>query len=200
MKLHTTAVVVLRSRALQYSPVPSNRLITPRATGAKRTRLTGCTVPNKRLNIRRCPNKSPHAGKLHRIMKAMMPSAVFIGFTGTPLLARDKGTRLEVFGDYIHTYKFSEGVEDGTVLDLVYEARDIDQRITSQGKVDQWFELKTQGLTDIAKAQLKQRWGTMQKVLSARDRLETIDPSHTRMSTTSAGCPCVPCLTKRTGG
>ena len=53
-------------------------------------------------------------------------------------------------------------------------SRDIDQHITSQTKVDQWFELKTQGLTDIARAQLKQCWGTMQKMLSARDRLETI--------------------------
>ena len=54
------------------------------------------------------------------------------------------------------------------MLDLRYEARDIDQRITSQAKIDQWFEAKTKGLTDLAKAQLKQRWGTMQKVLSSQ--------------------------------
>lgn len=66
------------------------------------------------------------SGKLHRVMKALMPNAVFIGFTGTPLLAKDRATSFEVFGRYIHTYKFSEGVEDGVVLDLVYEARDID--------------------------------------------------------------------------
>jgi type I restriction enzyme R subunit len=48
------------------------------------------------------------SGKLHRVMKAMMPNAVFIGFTGTPLLMKDKATTLEVFGNYIHTYKFSE--------------------------------------------------------------------------------------------
>jgi type I restriction enzyme R subunit len=70
-------------------------------------------------------------GKLHRVMKAMMPNAVFIGFTGTPLLKKDKQTSLEVFGGYIHTYKFSEAVEDEVVLDLVYEARDIDQRLGS---------------------------------------------------------------------
>src|SRR5262249_16738859 len=46
--------------------------------------------------------------------------------------------------------------------------------ITSQAKIDQWFEIKTRGLTDIAKAQLKRRWGTMQKVLSAQSRLEKI--------------------------
>ena len=63
---------------------------------------------------------------------------------------------------------------DGVVLDLRYEAREVDQRITSQKKIDEWFELKTKGLTDLAKAQLKQRWGTMQKVLSSRSRLENI--------------------------
>ena len=55
-----------------------------------------------------------------------------------------------------------------------YEARDIDQNITSQTKIDQWFESKTKGLTDIAKVQLKQRWGTLQKVLSSQSRLEKI--------------------------
>jgi type I restriction enzyme R subunit len=60
------------------------------------------------------------------------------------------------------------------VVDLRYEARDIDQHITSQSKIDQWFEAKTRGLTDLAKAQLKERWGTMQVVLSSQSRLEKI--------------------------
>ncbi len=114
------------------------------------------------------------SGDLHDAMKAILPSAMFIGFTGTPLLKADKQRSIEIFGPYIHTYKFDEAVKDGVVLDLCYEARDIDQRITSQKKIDQWFEAKTQGLTDLAKAQLKQRWGTMQKVLSSRSRLEQI--------------------------
>jgi type I restriction enzyme R subunit len=114
------------------------------------------------------------SGTLHDAMKALLPGAMLIGFTGTPLLKSDKRRSIETFGPYIHTYKYDEAVRDGVVLDLRYEARDIDQSITSPAKVDQWFELKTQGLTDVAKAQLKQRWGTMQKVLSARDRLEKI--------------------------
>ena len=114
------------------------------------------------------------SGKLHKAMKTLLPDAMLVGFTGTPLLKSDKRRSIETFGSYIHTYKYDEAVRDGVVLDLRYEARDIDQRLTSQAKVEQWFELKTQGLTDVAKAQLKQRWGTMQKVLSARDRLQTI--------------------------
>lgn len=114
------------------------------------------------------------SGDLHKAMKAILPSAMFIGFTGTPLLKSDKQTSLEVFGPYIHTYKFDEAVSDGVVLDLRYEARDIDQNITSQAKIDKWFEAKTKGLTDMAKAQLKKRWGTLQKVLSSQSRLEKI--------------------------
>lgn len=114
------------------------------------------------------------SGDLHKAMKAILPSAMFIGFTGTPLLKADRQTSLEVFGPYIHTYKFDEAVSDGVVLDLRYEARDIDQNITSQAKIDKWFEAKTKGLTDMAKAQLKKRWGTLQKVLSSQSRLEKI--------------------------
>jgi len=114
------------------------------------------------------------SGELHEAMKNILPNAVFVGFTGTPLLKADKQRSIEVFGQYIHTYKFDEAVKDKVVLDLRYEARDIDQRISSQAKIDQWFEAKTMGLTDLAKAQLKQRWGTMQKVLSSQSRLEQI--------------------------
>jgi type I restriction enzyme R subunit len=113
-------------------------------------------------------------GVLHDAMKAILPNAMFIGFTGTPLLKADKQTSIEVFGSYIHTYRFDEAVRDQVVLDLRYEARDIDQAITSPAKIDQWFESKTSGLTDLAKAQLKQRWGTLQKVLSSQSRLEKI--------------------------
>ncbi|MBU1661545.1 MAG: type I restriction endonuclease subunit R [Chloroflexi bacterium] len=114
------------------------------------------------------------SGDLNQAMKAILPNAMFIGFTGTPLLKADKQRSIEVFGSYIHTYKYDEAVKDGVVLDLRYEARDIDQNITSQEKIDLWFGAKTKGLNDIARAQLKKRWGTMQAVLSSLDRLEKI--------------------------
>ena len=114
------------------------------------------------------------SGRLHRTMKALLPGAVFIGFTGTPLLKDDKQTSLEVFGSYIHTYKYSEAVEDGVVLDLVYEARDVDQALGSQDKIDAWFDAKTKGLNDWQKDELRKQWGTMQNVLSSRSRMERI--------------------------
>ena len=114
------------------------------------------------------------SGDLHQAMKAILPNAMLTGFTGTPLLRADKQRSIEIFGGYIHTYKYDEAVKDGVVLDLRYEARDIDQNITSQDKIDLWFDAKTKGLNDIARAQLKKRWGTMQAVLSSQDRLEKI--------------------------
>ena len=114
------------------------------------------------------------SGKLHKAMKEILPNAIFIGFTGTPLLKKDKPTTLEIFGKYIHTYKFDEGVQDGVILDLRYEARDVDIKVISEDKIDKWFEVKTKGLSDIAKAQLKKRWGTLKKLYSSRDRMEKI--------------------------
>ncbi|MHB8585928.1 MAG: type I restriction endonuclease subunit R [Thermoplasmatota archaeon] len=114
------------------------------------------------------------SGKLHDAMTSILPGAMFVGFTGTPLLKKDKKTSIEVFGPYIHTYRYDEAVRDQVVLDLCYEARDIDQKLMSQPKVDQWFDAKTKGLTSVAKAQLKKKWGTMQKVLSSKPRLEKI--------------------------
>ncbi|MDE0325706.1 MAG: HsdR family type I site-specific deoxyribonuclease [Candidatus Poribacteria bacterium] len=114
------------------------------------------------------------SGKLHKAMKVLLPNATLIGFTGTPLLKSDKQRSIETFGPYIHTYKYDEAVEDSVVLDLRYEARDVDQNLTSQEEIDQWFEDKTRGLTETAKARLRQRWSTMQNVLSSRERLGKI--------------------------
>lgn len=114
------------------------------------------------------------SGKMHTAMKQLLPGAMFIGFTGTPLLKADKATSIETFGSFIHTYKFDEAVEDGVVLDLRYEARNIDQHLTSPAHVDKWFEVKTKGMTDLSKAELKKRWGTMQKVVSSEPRAKQI--------------------------
>ena len=114
------------------------------------------------------------SGDLHKAMKKFLPHAVSIGFTGTPLLKSDKATSIATFGPYIHTYKFDEAVTDGVVLDLCYEARDIDQYISSPDNVNKWFDTKTRGMNDIARATLKQKWGTMQRVLSASSRLQKI--------------------------
>lgn len=115
------------------------------------------------------------SGDLNKAMRQLLgEKALFIGFTGTPLMQADKKRSIEIFGKYIHTYKFDEAVKDGVVLDLRYEARDIEQKITSLDKIDAWFDIKTKGLTDFAKTELKQKWGTMKKVFSSVGRLQKI--------------------------
>ena len=114
------------------------------------------------------------SGKLHSAMKELLPNAMFIGFTGTPLLKKDKASSIETFGSYIHTYKFDEAVEDGVVLDLRYEARDIEQKLTSPERVDEWFQIHTQGMADLTKHQLKKRWATLKEVESAEPRARQI--------------------------
>ena len=114
------------------------------------------------------------SGILHKAMKELLPNAMLIGFTGTPLLKSDKQRSIETFGQFIDTYKYDEAVHDEVVLDLRYEARDIDQNLTSQDRIDQFFDSKTRGLNDVAKAQLKERWGTLLNVESSMNRLRKI--------------------------
>ncbi|GHR98077.1 restriction endonuclease subunit R [Helicobacter pylori] len=114
------------------------------------------------------------SGKLHNAMKSLLPNAIFIAFSGTPLLKQDKKTSQEVFGNYIHCYKFNEAVSDKVVLDLNYEARSVDQYVSSPEKLDEYFELKTQNLNDTAKTELKKKWANLQKVFSTKNRLEHI--------------------------
>jgi type I restriction enzyme R subunit len=115
------------------------------------------------------------SGMLHKAMKHIMGKKVMlIGFTGTPLLRSDKKTSHETFGSYIHTYKFNEAVDDGVILDLRYEARNVEQRLGNNNKIDDWFESKTKALSSIAKAILKERWAKMEKLFSSKERIDRI--------------------------
>ena len=110
------------------------------------------------------------SGKFHKVMKATLPDAVFIGFTGTPLLKQDASDTRKVFGKVIHSYKYAEAVEDGVVLDLIYESREIPQDLGSQEHIDEWFDSVAEGLTAWEKRALQNHWGTMQKVLGSKGR------------------------------
>ena len=94
---------------------------------------------------------------MNKQMKRWLENAIFLGFTGTPLLRKDKQNTRDVFGTYIHTYKFREAVMDKVILDLKYEARDVPQRLTSPQAVDAWFEQKTKALNNFQRAVLRKR-------------------------------------------
>lgn len=109
-------------------------------------------------------------GEMNQQMKRWFPDAIFVGFTGTPLLRKDRQTTREVFGTYIHTYKFDEAVRDRVVLDLKYEARDVPQRLSSPDAIDQWFAQKTKNLNGYQKAVLRRSWANLEKLMSSGER------------------------------
>jgi type I restriction enzyme R subunit len=113
-------------------------------------------------------------GNMNRQMKRWLSSAIFVGFTGTPLLRKDKPMTRDIFGTYIHTYKFHQGVSDGVILDLKYEARDVPQQLTSRTAIDTWFEHKTRTLNNFQKAVLRKRWATLEELMSAAERKQRI--------------------------
>lgn len=113
-------------------------------------------------------------GDMNKQMKRWLANAIFVGFTGTPLLRKDKQMTRDVFGTYIHTYKFHEAVADKVILDLKYEARDVPQRITSKAAIDAWFEQKTKGLNNFQRAVLRKRWASMEELMSAGERKQRI--------------------------
>ncbi len=113
-------------------------------------------------------------GNMNKQMKRWMQNSIFIGFTGTPLLRKDKQTTRDVFGKNIHTYKFHQAVADGVVLDLKYEARNVPQQLTSQSAVDNWFENRTRNLNNFQKAVVRKAWANMEKLMSAGERKQRI--------------------------
>ena len=116
-------------------------------------------------------------GILNKAMKKIMGEDVMmIGFTGTPLLKADKGKLVsrENFGPWIHTYKFDEAVKDKVILDLRYEARDVEQKLSDEVSFDELFEDTTKKLTPKAKKALQDRWADMQSLFSSKERVNRI--------------------------
>ena len=114
-------------------------------------------------------------GMLHEAMKRIIGERVMlIGFTGTPLLHTDKKKSVETFGSYIHSYKFHEAVRDNVILDLRYEARNVEQFLGKREKIDEWFDSKTAGLSKVARSLLKARWAKMEKLFSSKERIHRI--------------------------
>lgn len=89
-------------------------------------------------------------------MRQMFPNACYIGFTGTPLLTREKSD-VAKFGGVIHTYAINQAVADGAIVPLLYEGRMVELE-QNQAAIDIWFERHTQGLTDPQKADLKKKY------------------------------------------
>ncbi len=92
-------------------------------------------------------------------MRRLLPKACYLGFTGTPLLKKEKNT-LSTFGRLIHRYAIDEAVADGAVVSLLYEGRLVEQQV-SGAVIDRWFDKISEGLTENQKRDLKRKFSRM---------------------------------------
>lgn len=102
------------------------------------------------------------SGAMHTRLRKVFPNACYLGFTGTPLLKKEKSTFAR-FGDLIDRYDMRQAVEDGQVVPLLYEGRLVEQEVNKAG-LDVWFDRTTASLSPEARADLKRRFARMAEV------------------------------------
>jgi len=108
-------------------------------------------------------------GEANVRMRQVLPNACFIGFTGTPLMKKEKNTARK-YGGYIDKYTIDQAVEDGAVVPLLYEGREI-PLVVNKGPIDRYFELISRDLSEKQKADLKNRFAQARELNQADQRL-----------------------------
>lgn len=111
-------------------------------------------------------------GELHIKMKQVFPNACYLGFTGTPLMKKEKST-LKKFGGMIHTYTIRDGVNDGTIVPLLYEGRYVEQTV-NRNAIDKRLEMITRNLNEKQSQILKQKWAKFENIASSEQRIRLI--------------------------
>jgi type I restriction enzyme R subunit len=107
-------------------------------------------------------------------MRAALPKAMFLAFTGTPLIAGEERTR-DVFGDYVSIYDFQQSVEDGATVPLFYENRTPELELINPDLNDDLYALiEDAGLDDAQEARLEQVLGRQYHLITRDDRLDTV--------------------------
>ena len=105
-------------------------------------------------------------------MRSVFPNACYIGFTGTPLMKREKST-VAKFGRLIHKYTIKDGVEDGAIVPLIYEGRFVEQKVDEKN-IDMWFRETTKRLTEAQREDLRRKWSGIQRLTSTDARIRRI--------------------------
>ncbi len=111
-------------------------------------------------------------GQMATKMRTVFPNACYIGFTGTPLMKKEKNTMTK-FGGLIHKYTIQDGVNDGAIVPLIYEGRFVDQRV-DEDNIDLWFEQTTKRLTKSQKQDLAKKWSSIRRLTSTDARIKRI--------------------------
>ena len=111
-------------------------------------------------------------GPRHAKMRWVLPNACYIGFTGTPVMKKDKNT-VEKFGGLIDTYTIDRAVADKAVVPLLYEGRHVEQQVDSLG-IDAWFERITANLSKEQAADLKKKFSTTDQLNKAAQKVMAV--------------------------
>ncbi len=107
-------------------------------------------------------------------MRAALPNATFVAFTGTPLLAGEERTR-DIFGDYVSVYDFQQSVEDGATVPLFYENRTPELHLDNPAlNEDIYRVIDEAGLDEEAEDRLEKLLGKQYHLLTRDDRLDTV--------------------------
>ena len=110
-----------------------------------------------------------------RIIREALPNATYVGFTGTPISAKDRNTR-EVFGDYIDVYDMTQAVEDGATRPVYYESRVIQLHLDQNtlALIDATYDLLEQQSDPVTIEKSKKMLGQMESVLGADSTIQSL--------------------------
>lgn len=111
-------------------------------------------------------------GELHNKMKKVLPNACYLGFTGTPLMKNEKNTMIK-FGKLIHKYTIKDGVDDKTIVPLLYEGKMVEQTV-NQKAIDTRLEMITRHLNEKQKNEVMKKWSQFERIASSEQRIKLI--------------------------
>lgn len=111
-------------------------------------------------------------GEINRRMQEVFKGAIYISFTGTPIMKKDKNI-FDKFGGLIHKYSLDDALKDKAIVPLIYEGKMVDQEV-SREVIDMRLDMLTRNLTEEQKMDVMKKWSRFEKVASSEQRLELI--------------------------
>lgn len=111
-------------------------------------------------------------GEINRRMQEVFKGAIYISFTGTPIMKRDRNI-FDKFGGLIHKYSLDDALRDKAIVPLIYEGKMVDQEVSKEA-IDMRLDMLTRNLTSEQKNEVMRKWSRFEKVASSEQRLELI--------------------------
>lgn len=111
-------------------------------------------------------------GEINRRMQEVFKGAIYISFTGTPIMKKDKNI-FDKFGGLIHKYSLDDALKDKAIVPLIYEGKMVDQEVSKEA-IDMRLDMLTRNLTEEQKTDVMKKWSRFEKLASSEQRLELI--------------------------